>query len=383
MRGQSHLIVVLLVAVSAAAAVLRWVPAFGGPLTEAVRKCKQAQDAYEKGQVQEAIKLYTEAIEINPQYAEAYYRRAQLYKELKQWDKKAADISSTLAVDPKHVGALRDRAGDFFYKGKYLDAELDYSAAIKINRHNWYDYYMRGRCRAAQGHDEAAMKDFDSAIEENTKASDAYYERGKLYVRQGKQKRAEKDFNRAIEYSWKHAGAHVELGKFRLAEKDYDEALKLFTKAERLSYGQGGEQLFWRGNTYKALKDYARAVEDYSAAIGRKFDTPQLRYNRAAAYYELGELEKARADLRLAVKGDEKNKQYAWALGRVEQLLAKKQAAEEARRKAEEARRKAEEEARRKAEEEAAEEAEEAEEPESGEDEGEGEGDDDEFVNPL
>jgi tetratricopeptide (TPR) repeat protein len=328
--------------------------ALGGTLTEAVRKCRQARDAYDKGQVQEAIKLYTEAIEINPQYAEAYYQRAQLYKELKHWDKRMADINSTLAMNPKHLGALRDRAGDFFYKGKYLDAELDYSTAIKADRHNWKDYYMRGRCRAAQQHDETAMKDFNRAIEEWQKAYSAYYERGKLYRRLGRDKRAEKDFNSTIEYYWKHAGAHVELGKLRLEEKKYDEALKLFTTADRLGGGSDGAPLYWRGNTYKALKDYARAAEDYSASIGRKFDTPQLRYNRAAAYYELAELEKARDDLRLAVKGDEKNKQYAWALRRVEQLLAKRQAAEEAKKKAEEeARQRAAEEARQRAAEEA------------------------------
>ena len=374
MRGRYRLIVILLVALLPAAAALLQAPALGGPLTETVRKCKQAREAYDKGQVQEAIKLYTEAIEINPQYAEAYYQRAQLYKELKQWNKRMADINSALAVNPKHLGALRERASDLFYKGKYLEAELDYTAAIKIDRHNWRDYYMRGRCKAAQQHYDAAMKDFNDAIEENYKASDAYYERGKLYVRLGKQKRAEKDFKRAIEYYWKHAGAHVELGKLRLEEKKYEEALKLFTTAERLGGGSDGAPLYWRGNTYKALKDYARAAEDYSAAIGRKFDTPQLRYNRAAAYYELGELEKARDDLRLALKGDEKNKQYAWALQRVEQLLAKQAAIEEAKRKAEE-------EARQKAEEEAAEKTEDAEESESGQDEGEAE--DDEFINPL
>jgi tetratricopeptide (TPR) repeat protein len=297
---------------------------------EAARKVRAAKEAYDKGQVEEAIALYTEAIQLDPGYADAYFRRSGLYRELKQWDKEFADLNSTLANDPRHLGALRRRGECHFYSQRYLDAELDYSAAIKIDRHNWYDYHMRGRARAEQGHFDAALKDFESAIRENSYSFSPYFERGKVYARLGKVRQAEKDFEKAIDLYDEYAWTYLELGKLRLNEKKYDEALKLFTTADRLAKEEYGEPLFWRGETYTALKDWEHAAAEYTGAIARKYDSPELRYRRSEAYYELAKFEKARDDLKTALEKEPDNAQFKWALGQVEAAIARAAAEEEA-----------------------------------------------------
>ena len=320
---------ILLVAIMLTGRALLPGAALCGSVADAVRKCKEAREAYERGQVDLAIKLYTEAIEINPDYAEAYYQRGELYRGRKQWDKAVADVESTLARDPKHLGALRRRGSDFFHNGKYAEAAADYTLAVKMKDHTWYDYYMRGRALAAMEECESSLKDFNRAIDEWPKASHVYYERGKLYVHLGKLKRAEQDFTSTVTYDPKHAGAHFELGKLRFGEGKYDEALKFFTQAHRYTEGGDGASLYWRGRTSAALKDYESAIKDYTAAIGRAYDTPELRYYRAAAYFALGKLEEARGDLKRAIEGDQENERYRWALQRVEQLLEKQKSGNE------------------------------------------------------
>ena len=368
-----------------------------GVAPAAARKSKAAAEAYANGQVKEAIGLYTEAIEVDPNYAEAYYQRSALYRELGRWDDELEDLKSALTCDRKHQGALRRRADIYFYSQKYLDAELDYTALIKLDRRPWYAYVMRGRARVAQGHDDSAFKDFDKAIEEAPWAWQALYERGRIYARLGKTKRAERDFEDALEQYPQHAGTHVELGKLRFAEKKLDEALKLFTNAERLSHGEGGEALYWRGNTYRALQDWDNAAADYADALEQGFDTAELRYNRAAVAYELGELEQARDDLKLAIERDPQNERYRWAFGRVEELLARRRAEKDMREAEAEAQRLAEEEAKRQAEEDAAAEKDNDDAGDNGDvaddggddDEGDDEGDDDDedvgddFIKPF
>jgi len=302
--------------------------AASGSSPEATHKFKEARDAYDKGRVEEAVALYTAAIQIDPGYVEAYYERSRLHKELKAWDKEFADLNSMLVLDAKHLAALRRRGDCLFSRKQYLDAELDYSAAIKIDRNNWYTYYMRGRARVAQGYLESALKDFDQAIREEEHADRAFYERGKVYLALGKRRKAENDFEEAIEIDDENAWAYLELGKMRLADGKHEEALKLITNAERHSEGKYGQPLFWRGNVYGAVGDWEHALEDYASAIGRKYDTAELRYSRAAVYYELGELEEARDDLKAALEKAPDNAQCTWALERVENLLAQENAAE-------------------------------------------------------
>jgi len=328
-RGcRSAVIPLCMVFVSVAAVLSR--PAWGGPVTQAILKCKEAKAAQERGETGEAIRLYTEAIELNPKYAEAYFERSRLYRQSGQSDKELEDLTSTLALDKKHYGALIRRADVHFYSRRYLDAELDYTVLIKLEPRYWRHHHMRGRARAAQGHLKSAIKDFDRAIEASYGAASPYYERGKAYLRLGNRRRAEKDFERAIKCDDDHVGAHIELGKLCLADGKHDKALKFFTTADRSCDGESGGCLFWRGNAYKALKKYEPALADYTGALEREFDTPQLRYNRAAVCYELGKLELARDDLKAAIAKDDANKQYAWALQRVEEALARKRAAEPA-----------------------------------------------------
>lgn len=311
--------------------------ALGARNPEAVRKFREAKEAYDKGQVNEAIGLYTEAIEHDPGYADAYFQRSKLYGELKEWAKELDDLNSALANDPRHLGALRRRAECFFYGQKYLDAELDYSAALKIDRHAWYDYHMRGRARAEQGHLEAALRDFETAMRENRYSYAPFFERGKVYARLGKARLAEKDFEKAISIYGEYAWSYLELGKLRLADKKYDEALKLFTNADRLAKEEYGEPLFWRGETYSVLEDWEHAATEYTAALARKFDTAELRYKRAEAYYALAQFEKARDDLKIALEKEPQNARYTWALTQVETAIARQKADEEKRKAAEKA----------------------------------------------
>ena len=58
-----------------------------------------------KGEHDKAIADYTEAIRLNPKYAEAYYNRGVAYEDKGEHDKAIADFTEAIRLDPKYAKA--------------------------------------------------------------------------------------------------------------------------------------------------------------------------------------------------------------------------------------------------------------------------------------
>ena len=64
---------------------------------------------YDKKQYDEAIKDYTEAIRLDPNYAWAYNNRGNVYYSKKDYDRAIADYDEALRVDPSFTIAQTRR----------------------------------------------------------------------------------------------------------------------------------------------------------------------------------------------------------------------------------------------------------------------------------
>lgn len=59
-----------------------------------------------EGQVKEALTTFTRLIEMEPNFAEAWNKRATVYYLLQDYDASARDIAETLKLERRHFGAL-------------------------------------------------------------------------------------------------------------------------------------------------------------------------------------------------------------------------------------------------------------------------------------
>ncbi|MEO1265754.1 MAG: tetratricopeptide repeat protein [Pseudomonadota bacterium] len=85
---------------------------------------RQAQIALQEGGVQEAYLALNRVIEIAPDFSEGWNRRATLHYMTGRYAESVGDIQKTLALEPRHFGAL---AG----LGMIYMAEKRWSAALK------------------------------------------------------------------------------------------------------------------------------------------------------------------------------------------------------------------------------------------------------------
>ena len=84
--------------------------------------------------VEDGVKVYTKAIEINPEFAEFSFSRGLLYETFLEDDEKALeDFNRAISLDSKNYTYFETRGNLFKRLERYDDAILDYKNALKLN----------------------------------------------------------------------------------------------------------------------------------------------------------------------------------------------------------------------------------------------------------
>ncbi len=312
-------------------------------LNNARQLYQQGIEKYNKAEYNQAIKLLSQAIKINPNYSSAYNSRGDAYYRLGNYEKSQQDSTAAIRHNPKDANAYYDRAFSLYLIGEFNGAIIDYNQAIKLNPEYANAYYGRGLARYeikenrkaitdlnqalalkpkfAKAHLQLgivnrqigkkleAIKDFDKAIKINPKYAEAYYERGKTRYALNEKIVAKKDFTKVIELDSKYidayiarADVHTDLGYPKQAYEDYEKAIEM-NPEDAKAYIHRGKYRF-------QMRDIEGAIENYNLAI--KIDSTQETAfnNRGNANLEMGRLKQAMADYSQAI---ELNSEYALA----------------------------------------------------------------------
>lgn len=83
----------------------------------------------------EAVRIFTQMTETAPHFAEGWNKRATVYYLQKNYDASLKDIETTLALEPRHFGALSGQGLVFIALEKYSDALKSFQAALKVHPH--------------------------------------------------------------------------------------------------------------------------------------------------------------------------------------------------------------------------------------------------------
>ena len=128
----------------------------------------------------EAIKNYDKAIEINYQFAEAYYKRGLATFLLEDHEESIEnvinDFNKAIEINPQYTEAYNNRGNAKIILKNYKDAIADYDKAIEFNIKNshvynntsnisvLFGYYCnRGRAKSALDKPEEAIEDYNQA----------------------------------------------------------------------------------------------------------------------------------------------------------------------------------------------------------------------------
>jgi len=254
----------------------------------------------ELNEYEQAIKDFNKVIELNPNYAEAYYGRGYAYAELNEYERAIEDYSNAIKLNPKFAEAYNNRGLAYVKLNEYERAIKDYDKAIALNPAFAEAYYNRGNAYVKLNEYERAIKDYDKAIALNPAFAEAYYNRGNAYAELNEYERAIEDFSNTIKLDpndakayYNRGNAYAKLNEHERAIEDYDRTIEL-----NPNYAKAYNN---RGIAYAKLNKHERAIEDFSKAIALNPDDAEAYSNRGIAYAKLNKYERAIEDFSKAI----------------------------------------------------------------------------------
>jgi tetratricopeptide (TPR) repeat protein len=97
-----------------------------------LEKIDHSQKLLDKGEIAAAEAALTELIIEQPDFAEAWNRRAFLYYSIGNYQKSLADCQQVVQINPVHFGALHGMGLCYAALGRYGEAILAFQRALDI-----------------------------------------------------------------------------------------------------------------------------------------------------------------------------------------------------------------------------------------------------------
>jgi tetratricopeptide (TPR) repeat protein len=201
--------------------------------------------------LQGAIDDYTRAIELKPDFAEAFNNRGEAYFYLRKYENAISDYSRAISLKPGNAGGYYNRGLAYENNDQFEEAVKDYSRAIELDPDISTAYYNRGLVYMNQKVFDKAIEDFSHVIKIDPANTDAYYNRGFSYCRSGLFEKAIADLSKAIELKPDHASAYNNRGGAYFSLGMTEQACLDFQKAKELGSKDAEENIsrFCHGNS--------------------------------------------------------------------------------------------------------------------------------------
>ena len=220
----------------------------------------------------DAIQMYTQVIQNNPENAAAYKDRGIYHFDTKSYVEAFEDFLRAIELDPQDLHYW-DIAEKFFFSGHYTEAVQLHDKLIADNPDNAVAYYGGLFCLQVVNDINAGLYDFRKAIAIDPKYEDAYYFLGTCYI----------------------------------IRKEYARAIEVYTTFSKLDLTWNFEEdpIEERAYCYEFNKEYGNAVQDYTTvmASGSGYHSEDYFYlHRSFCYYHNRQERNALEDLSKVAK---------------------------------------------------------------------------------
>jgi tetratricopeptide (TPR) repeat protein len=218
----------------------------------------------ENGSLEVAVSLFTKAIQHRQEIAQSYMLRGAARSLLKQYSRAMKDLDSARSLDPANYKVFGFMGRNYREQGDYPNALVYYDKAIGMNGKDADLYDSRATVKMSLGRHKEAIVDENMAIQLDPGNADFYLNRGfaKMQLRDDAASLA--DYNKSISIH-PSAQCYADRGALYLQMKQYQKAIEDFSR-ELKEMPQDFVILCKRGEAYQALGQASLACQDFNAS---------------------------------------------------------------------------------------------------------------------
>ena len=189
----------------------------------------------EKGQADEAIAQYQEALEIKPDYADAHSNLGSVFLQKGQVDEAVSHYQKALEIEPNFAGAHSNLGSALLQKGQVDEAIAHYQKALELRPDKTDAHNNLGNALLRKGKVDEAIIQFQQALEIKPNYAEAVCNLGNAFLQKGKVAEAINQYQQALEVNPDFSEAHYDLGNALLQAGKVDEAVRHYRKALEIS----------------------------------------------------------------------------------------------------------------------------------------------------
>ncbi|MDZ8079735.1 MAG: tetratricopeptide repeat protein [Nostoc sp. DcaGUA01] len=258
-------------------------------------------------QYEEALKSFDRAKQIEPKFTSAWRFHGLTLLGLERFPQALESFDQVAKLDPDDTSVQMFRSLILFGTGRFQQA-LDLSNQVVNKNPSSWAYFTRGAARFGVQDFKGALADLNEAIRLNPEYIEdtAYSVRGSIRAQQGDLKGAIADLNEAVRLDPEDANNFKNRGEIRFQQKDYQGALADFSEGIRLK-PKYFEALKARGSLRFIQQDYKNAIADLNEALSLKPEDIEAIQIRAGVRFQQKDYQGALADFSEVIRLEPKN----------------------------------------------------------------------------
>jgi tetratricopeptide (TPR) repeat protein len=260
----------------------------------------------QKGNLDEAITQFQQALEIKPDYTDAQYNLGIVLLCKGRVDEAITQFQQVLQMTPDFAEACNNLGNALLQKGRVDEAITYLLKALQIKPDYAEAHYNLGNALSQKGRADEAITQYQEALQSKLDYADAHVSLGNLLMQKGRVDEAITQYQKELQSKPDNAKAENNLGNALLQKGSVGGAIAHFQKAVQLEPAQPTVQnnLAWLLATCPeaSLRDGAKAVElarQANALTGG--ENPVILRTLAAALAEAGRFSEAVESTRRAL----------------------------------------------------------------------------------
>ena len=287
--------------------------ACGGPEEKKLKFFKKGNALYDKRDYVSATLEFKNAIQIDPNYTEAFYMLGMSELRLGDGNKAFRDFSKAIELDPKYLKAHIE-LGQLFLGSRMFDkAQGEATFILTQDPRNSDGILLQSALHLVEGNRDKARELLEGLLSRGITKEEAYLMLSLVWRRSQDVAKEEHTLLKGISANLRSIPLYIALADFHIRNKRFDDAVAdmkkvIYIDPKNLDFHSALAGIYWQGGR----------TSEASAALKALTADPQKEagWIKAAAFYtERHQFEEAEKELKAGLQQNPKSYKLRFALG--------------------------------------------------------------------